>query len=174
MVCLDTSVLVALLRKDRAAIDGLTAEAERGGKVSTTTVNLCELYSGAYGSKNPQKELARVQDLVSNLGLFQLDASAAKRYGELVNDAALKRAPIGDLPDNRIDRPGAGRETGDPKCQAFQPGPRTAHRAMVAIDDRGGRVYAGGFGDQFSRCRALRESSPCSSRGEHIHSRSCP
>jgi len=97
MVCLDTSVLVALLRKDRAAIDGLTAEAERGGKVSTTTVNLCELYSGAYGSKNPQKELARVQDLVSNLGLFQLDAGAAKRYGELVNDAALKRAPIGDF-----------------------------------------------------------------------------
>jgi tRNA(fMet)-specific endonuclease VapC len=97
MVCLDTSVLVALIRKDQAAIDGLTAEAERGGTVSTTTVNLCELYSGAYGSKNPQKELAKVQDLVSNLGLLELDAGAAKRYGELVNDATLKRAPIGDF-----------------------------------------------------------------------------
>jgi len=97
VVCLDTSVLVAMLRKDRAAIDGLTAEAERGGKVSTTVVNLCELYAGAYGSKNPQKELAKVQDLVSNLGLLELDAGAAKRYGELVNDATLKRAPIGDF-----------------------------------------------------------------------------
>ena len=97
MVCLDTSVLVALIRKDQAAIDGLTAEAERGGTVSTTVVNLCELYSGAYGSKNPQKELAKVQDLVSNLGLLELDAGAAKRYGELVNDATLKRAPIGDF-----------------------------------------------------------------------------
>ena len=97
MVCLDTSVLVALIRKDQAAIDGLTAEAERGGTVSTTVVNLCELYSGAYGSKNPQKELAKVQDLVSDLGLLELDAGAAKRYGELANDAALKRAPIGDF-----------------------------------------------------------------------------
>jgi tRNA(fMet)-specific endonuclease VapC len=97
MVCLDTSVLVALIRKDKAAIAGLTAEAERGGKVSTTTVNLCELYSGAYGSKDPQKELAKVQDLLSNLGLLELDAGAAERYGELVNDAALKRAPIGDF-----------------------------------------------------------------------------
>lgn len=97
MVCLDTSVLVALIRKDQAAIDGLTAEAERGGTVSTTVVNLCELYSGAYGSKNPQKELARVQDLVSDLGLLELDAGSAKRYGELVNDATLRRTPIGDF-----------------------------------------------------------------------------
>jgi len=97
MVCLDTSVLVALIRKDQAAIDGLTAEAERGGKVLTTTVNLCELYSGAYGSKNPEKELAKVQDLVSKLGLLELDAGAAKRYGELANDATLKQAPIGDF-----------------------------------------------------------------------------
>jgi tRNA(fMet)-specific endonuclease VapC len=97
MVCLDTSVLVALIRKDQAAIDGLAAEAERGGTVSTTVVNLCELYSGAYGSKNPQKELTKVQGLVSDLGLLELDAGAAKRYGELVNDATLRRAPIGDF-----------------------------------------------------------------------------
>jgi predicted nucleic acid-binding protein len=67
------------------------------GKVSTTVINLCELYSGAYGSKSPQKELAKVQDLVSNLGLLELDVGAAKRYGELVNNATLKRAPIGDF-----------------------------------------------------------------------------
>ena len=97
MVCLDTSVLVALIRKDQAAIDGLTAEAERGGTVSTTVLSLCELYSGAYGSRNPQKELAKVQDLVSDLRLLELDAGAAKRYGELVNDVALRRAPIGDF-----------------------------------------------------------------------------
>jgi len=97
MVCLDTSVLAALIRKDQAAIDGLTAEAERGGMVSTTVVNLCELYSGAYGSKNTQKELAKVQALISNLGLLELDVGAAKRYGDLVNDATLRRAPIGDF-----------------------------------------------------------------------------
>lgn len=88
---------MALIRKDKAAIDGLTAETEKGGKVSTTMVNLCEMYSGAYGSKDPQKEVAKVQDLVSNLGLLELSAGAAKRYGELINDATLKRSPIGDF-----------------------------------------------------------------------------
>jgi tRNA(fMet)-specific endonuclease VapC len=97
MVCLDTSVLVALIRKDQAAVDRLSAEAERNGVVSTTIINLCELYSGAYGSKEPQKELARVQELVSKLGLLELDAGAGRRYGELVNDPSLRREPIGDF-----------------------------------------------------------------------------
>jgi len=97
MVCLDTSVLVALIRKDRAALDSLEAESKRGGFVSTTSINLCELYAGAYGSRDPQSELSRVRSLVSNLGLLGLDARAAKRYGELVNDTVLKREPIGDF-----------------------------------------------------------------------------
>ncbi len=97
MVCLDTSVLVALIRKDETAIDGLAAEAERGGTVSTTSINICELYAGAYGSREPQKELARVEDLLLHLRILELDAAAAKRYGELANDATLRREPIGDI-----------------------------------------------------------------------------
>jgi tRNA(fMet)-specific endonuclease VapC len=97
MVCLDTSVLVALIRKDQAAMNGLRAEAEGGGTVSTTTINLCELYAGAYGSKAPQRELQRVQDLLSQMGILELDVGATRRYGELVNDDALKREPIGDF-----------------------------------------------------------------------------
>ncbi len=97
MVCLDTSVLVALIRKDQGAIDELRAEAERGGIVSTTVISLCELYSGAYGSKEPQKELTRVQDLVSNLRLLGLDEGAARRYGELIHHEGLRRDPIGDF-----------------------------------------------------------------------------
>lgn len=97
MVCVDTSVLVALIRKDQAALEGLKAEAKKGGVVSTTLVNLCELYAGAYGSTNPQKELRRVEELVSKFVLLELNEGAAKRYGMLVSDAALKREPVGDF-----------------------------------------------------------------------------
>jgi tRNA(fMet)-specific endonuclease VapC len=97
LVCLDTSVLVALIRKDESAIAGLRAESEKGGVVCTTVVSLCELYSGAYGSKEPEKELAKVQDLVSNLVLLDMDRAAARRYGALANHANLKREPIGDF-----------------------------------------------------------------------------
>jgi tRNA(fMet)-specific endonuclease VapC len=75
----------------------LRAEAERGATVSTTMINLCELYAGAYGSKAPQRELQRVQDLLSQMGILELDGGATKRYGELVNNEVLKREPIGDF-----------------------------------------------------------------------------
>jgi len=97
MVCLDTSVLVALIRKDRAALERLSSEVERGGTVSTTVVSLCEMYSGAYGSKDPDRELARIGELMSSLGVLGIDTGAARRYGELVHDPGLKREPIGDF-----------------------------------------------------------------------------
>ena len=97
MVCLDTSVLVALIRKDREAMEGLRTEAEAGGIVSTTVINLCELYSGAYGSRAPQKELEKVQDLLTHTYLLEFGLGAARRYGGLVNDGALKSGPIGDF-----------------------------------------------------------------------------
>ncbi len=96
IVCLDTSVLVSLLRGEEAAVRRLSEEAERGGTVSTTAVNLCELYAGAYASRDPLKELGRIRRLVSGLDLLDLDVEAARRYGELVNDPALRRSPIGD------------------------------------------------------------------------------
>ena len=97
MVCVDTSVLVALIRKDESAMNGLKAEAERNGVLSTTTMSLCELYAGAYGSKEPEKELLKVQELLSHFTIFDLDAGAARRYGELVNEEKLRREPIGDF-----------------------------------------------------------------------------
>ncbi len=98
MVCLDTSVIVALIRKDSAALEKLAAESQRGGAtVSTTPISLCELYAGAFGSRLPAKELERVQGIVERMRILEFDAGAARRYGELVNDSTLKRAPIGDF-----------------------------------------------------------------------------
>jgi tRNA(fMet)-specific endonuclease VapC len=94
---LDTSVLVALLRGEQAAVRRLGEEAERGGTVSTTAVNLCELFAGAYASRDPPKEVGRIRRLVSSLDLLEFDIEAASRYGELVNDPALRRSPIGDF-----------------------------------------------------------------------------
>ena len=59
MVCLDTSVLVPIIRKEKKVIERLRMEAENGTDISTTMISLCELYTGAYGSNNPQKELKK-------------------------------------------------------------------------------------------------------------------
>jgi len=97
LVCLDTSILIALIRKDKKAVDKLVSEAVRRRSVSTTVINLCELYSGAYASSEPSKELEKVRGLASHLELLDLDVDAARKYGELVNHPEIKAAPIGDF-----------------------------------------------------------------------------
>jgi tRNA(fMet)-specific endonuclease VapC len=97
LVCLDTSVLVALIRKDRSALEALQRVAERGGTVSTTPVNLCELYAGAQGAKDPRKEFSKVEEMTARLGLLEFGAGAARRYGVLVRSEPLRSEPIGDF-----------------------------------------------------------------------------
>jgi predicted nucleic acid-binding protein len=97
MVCLDTSVLVSIIRKNRSALEKLRAESDEGNAVSTTVINLCELYSGAYGSRNHERELERVGSVVATLRILGLGSEASRKYGELLNDESLKKNPIGDF-----------------------------------------------------------------------------
>ena len=97
MVCLDTSVLVSLLRKDRSALSHLSRAVTEGSKISTTVVSLCELYAGAYASTNPTKELQKIERLTSTLEIFILTEEASRRYGELLNSKPIKAQPIGDF-----------------------------------------------------------------------------
>ncbi len=97
MVCLDTSILVPLLRKEEEALGNLRHEADKGSRVSTTVISLCELYAGAYASQNPVKELRKVEELISRLEVFELTKEASRKYGELLNSAAMRTHPIGDF-----------------------------------------------------------------------------
>jgi tRNA(fMet)-specific endonuclease VapC len=97
MVCLDTSVLVQIIRKEKKAVERLRTASDNDANVSTTMINVCELYVGAYRSKDPQKELEKVRCVVSALRVLELGDGASRRYGELANSQVLKRNPIGDF-----------------------------------------------------------------------------
>jgi len=97
LVCLDTSILVPLLRKEEIALRGLRKAAEKNSRVSTTVVSLCELYAGAYASKNPPKELTKIEELISRLNVFELTRGASRKYGELTTSPAIRDHPIGDF-----------------------------------------------------------------------------
>ena len=97
MVCLDTSVLVPLLRKEEKALSSLRREADKGSRVSTTVISLCELYAGAYASRDPHEELSKVERLISRLEVLELTKEASRKYGELVNHPTIRTHPIGDF-----------------------------------------------------------------------------
>jgi tRNA(fMet)-specific endonuclease VapC len=97
MVCLDTSILVPLLRKEAEALCNLRHEADKGSRVSTTVISLCELYAGAYASQDPVKELRKVEELISRLEVLELTKEASQKYGELLNSSTIRAHPIGDF-----------------------------------------------------------------------------
>ena len=97
LVCLDTSVIIALIRRDQKAVEKLREAVASRRRVSTTVVSLCELYAGAYGSRDPMRELEKVQGLASLLDVLHFGVNVAKKYGELANSQSMKGKPIGDF-----------------------------------------------------------------------------
>jgi tRNA(fMet)-specific endonuclease VapC len=89
--------LVAILRKEEDVMKRFEKEALQGTRVSATPINLCELYVGANGARNPAKELEKVNGLVDLLDILQFNIDACKKYGEKINHAQLKNEPIGDF-----------------------------------------------------------------------------
>ncbi len=86
-----------MIRKEKRALEMLRAHAASDGTVSTTVINVCELYAGAYGSKDPGRELERVNEILSTMRILNLDDAASQKYGELANSHTLKKNPIGDF-----------------------------------------------------------------------------
>jgi predicted nucleic acid-binding protein len=82
---LDTSVLIDVLRQKNRRREWL-AELVRGGHtLSTTTLNIAEIYAGM----RPAEE-ARTEALLGGLELYELNGSSARLAGKLKNTWSRK------------------------------------------------------------------------------------
>jgi len=97
MVCLDTSFIVALIRRDPKAEKRLEDYVASEAKLSTTPIAACELFKGAYRSKRRDTEVRKIKEMLTHLEILSFSIEACERYGKLVNDLQLKGTPIGDL-----------------------------------------------------------------------------
>ena len=97
MVCLDTSFLIALLRRDYLAEKKLAGYVSDEVKLSTTFINVCELFKGAYRSKRGAVEVEKVKGVLSYLEVLDFSIDACERFGKLVSELPLLNYPVGDL-----------------------------------------------------------------------------
>ena len=81
MVCLDTSFIADLNRKDSGAIAKLKEFIENREKLVTTVINVAELYKGAYGHHNTERKLKEVDELIMILFVLVMNVRASKNYG---------------------------------------------------------------------------------------------
>lgn len=96
MVCVDTSFLIALIRRDTNAEKKLEEYITNEAKISTTPITACELFKGAYRSRK-NANVATVRKLLAYLEILDFSIGACERYGKLVNELLLKGSSIGDL-----------------------------------------------------------------------------
>lgn len=101
MALLDTTVLVDLLRTDpsvKKLLEKLESEMEEP-KIGAPTVQ--ELIRGAHKSRNPKKELERLELIFNGSIILPFTASTAKIAGQLQAELDKAGTPV-DYPDVQI------------------------------------------------------------------------
>ncbi len=97
MPCLDTDILVALLRNDGAAVDAIASLEKENAPLSTTSISAYELLKGAHISKRPRENRELVKKLMSNLRLLELDMDACEAAADLYARLRKRGDPIGEF-----------------------------------------------------------------------------
>lgn len=87
MKCLDTSILVAILRNKHPAAQ-IVAKLDGEGRSATTTVSAFELFYGANISQNRDGNLQQVKSLLHKLDVLPVTLPGSELAGELMADLA--------------------------------------------------------------------------------------
>ncbi len=97
MVCVNTSFLIALLRRDPNAEAKLESFLQDGEIITTTPICACELFGGAYRSKKRDHEIKRVKEFLSRMELLEFSTQACERFGRVRSELESSGTPIGDF-----------------------------------------------------------------------------
>ncbi len=93
MKCLDTDLLIAILRGKEEAYNKVTKidEESRG---ATTAINAFEIFFGAYRSAMKSENVKEAVKLLERLELIPFDLASSRKAGELTAELREKGQPI--------------------------------------------------------------------------------
>ena len=80
-ICLDSDILVELLRKNDEIAEWIK-EKEENNILATTTINLFELNYGAFSSNSPKVNYKDVEDVKNRLKILNLSDTSAEEAGK--------------------------------------------------------------------------------------------
>ena len=93
---LDTDVLVALLKGLTEAEEAFRRLEKNNNQISTTIITAYELLRGAYISSNPERNLADVRELLSNMQVIDLTLQSCEEASKIYRDLRKKGCLIGE------------------------------------------------------------------------------
>lgn len=80
-ICLDSDILVEILRNNRTVIDWIGGMEEKY-LLATTIINIFELYYGAYKSNLLQKDVTAIKDIINWLEILDLSIESVEEAGK--------------------------------------------------------------------------------------------
>ena len=92
-ICLDTDILIGLLRDKQEAIAFIEAN-ELANNLATTYINLFELYYGVMISSSKEQNLAAVEKLSSRLRILNLSKSSVHEAGRIMAELTKEGNPV--------------------------------------------------------------------------------
>jgi len=97
LVCLDTDLIIGILRGDETAKEVVSRLEQKNEEISTTVITVYELLKGALASANPEKAQLSVRGLLSRTRLLTLTEEASSRAAILFTELQKKGTAIGEL-----------------------------------------------------------------------------
>lgn len=94
---LETDFLVALLRKDNMAVNKLRQLSVGPEVLRTSHINVCELYKGAYISKNTGESVRGIEELLDCLEILPFDIGVDRQFGRLWAQLQQQGEQIGEM-----------------------------------------------------------------------------
>jgi predicted nucleic acid-binding protein len=82
----DTTFFIDLFRNDKKAISVLEKLNKNEERISTTVINMAELYRGAFLHPHTEKKLLEVEELKDLLIILDMKLEGAKYYGNIYAD----------------------------------------------------------------------------------------
>ena len=80
---MDTTFLIDLFRGDKKALVLMEKPSREEEHISTTVINIAELYRGAYLHKDKERKLREIKELETLLIILDMRIESAKIYGKL-------------------------------------------------------------------------------------------
>ena len=94
-VVIDTDILIDLLRNVEEVVDFIAGMERKQCLLSTTIINVFELYHGAYKSKKRVENLASTKRLLQRLIVLKMGLISAENAGRIYAELEAKGQPIG-------------------------------------------------------------------------------
>ena len=97
MYCLDTNIVIDILRGDKKLGDKIERLLAEGFEIFLTPITLCELYRGAYGHVNYKKKILEVNSFILNFEILEFDAASCEEFGKTYKELEKKGKLIGEF-----------------------------------------------------------------------------